>query len=103
MYIISYTDGPESISLTPSVTSRTIDEGDDLGSIECNAACYPECTYVWRKQYQNNTVSRNNVLTIGNNVRREKAGRYTCTATNANRAGSPTDTTTFDVFIRCKS
>ena len=102
MYIIHYTDGPESISLTPSVTSRTIDEGDNIGSIECNAACYPVCTYVWEKQYQNNTVSTNKVLAIGNNVQRGKAGRYTCTAINPNRAGTPTDTVIFDIYVRCK-
>ena len=102
MYTLHYTDGPESISLIPPASSRTIDEGDDLGSIVCNATCYPECTYVWRKQYQNNSVSTNKVLTIGNNVQRGKAGRYMCTATNPNRAGAPTYTVTLDVHVRCK-
>ncbi|WAR06136.1 CEAM5-like protein [Mya arenaria] len=72
-------DGPDKVSISPSKTTYTMNEGLTLNVITCSAPCYPNCTFVWKKAGL--TVSSNARLDIGQ-VDRNDDGNYTCTALN---------------------
>ncbi|XP_052804966.1 neural cell adhesion molecule 1-like isoform X2 [Mya arenaria] len=67
------------VSLSPSTTSYTVTEGDNIAAIICSATCYPACTYTWSRS--GSRVSSTATLYLGQIERRE-AGSYICTARN---------------------
>ncbi|XP_052806625.1 basement membrane-specific heparan sulfate proteoglycan core protein-like [Mya arenaria] len=76
---VSVIYGPDKVSISPSKTTYTMNEGLTLNVITCSAPCYPNCTFVWKKAGL--TVSSNARLDIGQ-VDRNDDGNYTCTALN---------------------
>ncbi|XP_052804288.1 hemicentin-1-like isoform X2 [Mya arenaria] len=76
---ISVRYGPENVSLSPSKTSCTVNEGDIINAIMCSAMCYPACTYTWSRSGV--TVSSTATLNL-HQAERVEAGSYVCTARN---------------------
>ncbi|WAR06474.1 HMCN2-like protein, partial [Mya arenaria] len=74
-------NGPENVSLSPSKTSCTVNEGDIINAIMCSAMCYPACTYTWSRSGV--TVSSTATLNL-HQAERVEAGSYVCTARNPN-------------------
>ncbi|XP_060066961.1 hemicentin-2-like [Ylistrum balloti] len=69
-----------SISLSPSRSTYTENEGYPLPRITCSADCSPECNYIWSKQNEGNiTVGSSLVL---EQLNRSEHGLYICTARN---------------------
>ncbi|XP_052805790.1 pregnancy-specific beta-1-glycoprotein 8-like isoform X1 [Mya arenaria] len=71
--------GPNNVSLSPSTTTYSLREGEQLEVITCAATCNPACTYSWSRS--GDSVSSTATLFLGQIERRE-AGTYICTARN---------------------
>ncbi|XP_052062630.1 carcinoembryonic antigen-related cell adhesion molecule 5-like isoform X3 [Mytilus californianus] len=69
---------PNNISLFPSITYYTKEEGDSL-NVTCSALCEPACNFEWT--YPNNTKHNSSILQI-ESLQRTNDGKYTCRAFN---------------------
>ena len=96
-----FTDGPDSAAIVPDQSYYIVNEGDGLHDVDCTADCFPTCTYSWQKQGQAEPVSRNASLQFGNNIRREYAEVYTCTARNP-EISTKSSTVQITLVVRCK-
>ncbi|WAR06635.1 CUBN-like protein [Mya arenaria] len=72
-------NGPDNVYLSPSTTSYTVTDGNNIGAISCSATCNPACTYKWSRSGV--AVSSTATLNLGQVVRGQ-AGSYICTARN---------------------
>ncbi|WAR05715.1 hypothetical protein MAR_021084 [Mya arenaria] len=83
--------GPDSISIFPLTSSYTRTEGDIQEDITCSTVCHPECAYTWSKVGTSGVVRNNSILNL-DQLTRQEAGSYICSATNpissATRNGS---------------
>ncbi|KAH3704966.1 hypothetical protein DPMN_080028 [Dreissena polymorpha] len=98
--LYNHKDGPESLTLSPSNISYTLNENQRLNDITCSATCSPvQCTYEWRKS-GGGAVSSSGVLSLGN-LEKGEAGTYTCTASNSGSAAT-TSSQPIAILVRCK-
>ncbi|XP_053389576.1 hemicentin-1-like isoform X3 [Mercenaria mercenaria] len=84
---VIYGPDTDSVELSPVKRTYRENEGTRLHDITCSTACYPNCTYKWKKSGTNAVVSNTGVLTLGT-LDKYKAATYTCTATNPRKSGS---------------
>ena len=73
-------DGPNTVIITPSTQSYTLKETENLHQIQCTADCIPVCTMAWSGPHL--PAGTTSVLNL-QNINRNQAGNYHCTATNA--------------------
>jgi len=86
-----FTDGPDTVSITPTTSKYTEQIGDNIGPVNCSADCNPACSYTWSR-----TGSSPLIL---NNLQKTDSGDYVCTATNSQgNKKSPT----INVDVQCK-
>ena len=82
-YILSspiyFSDGPNQVIITPSTQSYTLTETEHLNQIQCTADCIPVCTMTWSGP--NLPAGTTSVLKL-QNINRNQAGNYQCTASN---------------------
>ena len=71
--------GPEYVNLSPATTTYTVTEDDTIPSINCNASCRPQCTFMWTGP--NVWGGTTNDLYL-QNINRNEKGTFNCTATN---------------------
>ncbi|XP_052803463.1 hemicentin-1-like [Mya arenaria] len=90
-YSVTVIHGPDSISIFPLTSSYTRTEGDIQEDITCSTVCHPECAYTWSKVGTSGVVRNNSILNL-DQLTRQEAGSYICSATNpissATRNGS---------------
>jgi hypothetical protein len=79
MLFVSFVDGPNQVSIIPSTQSYTLKEIDNLNQIQCTADCIPVCTMSWSGP--NLPAGTTSVLNL-QNINRNQAGSYRCTASN---------------------
>lgn len=91
--------GPENVFLNPNANIHTVNEGEHLNDILCHANCYPNCSYVWQRKNVAGNIT-NNILRLGNNITRDVAGEYICTAINYARSGAPYAIVTVKILVR---
>jgi len=103
--LFSFTDGPDSVSITP--VESTLTEGVVLDStnIVCQELgnCIPSCKIKWTgpKGFSKEEVTNSLKLFTGSNqLLRTQSGTYICTVTNTNTSSEITKQTT--VHIQCK-
>ena len=67
------------VNITPKTQSYTLNETVSLNNIQCTADCIPVCTMTWsRSNIPTGTTSLLNLQ----NINRNQAGNYQCTASN---------------------
>ena len=98
LFCFVFLDGPDSISVSPSGTTYTRNEGEPL-SITCISDCYPGCSYSWRSP--TGVVRSSDILYFGS-LHRSDAGNYTCIATNIYVGITKIATGTITIIVRCK-
>jgi hypothetical protein len=79
LLFVSYSDGPNQVTITPSTQSYTLKETENLNHIQCTADCKPNCTMTWSGP--NLPAGSTSVLSL-QNINRNQAGNYQCTASN---------------------
>ena len=84
------------VIITPSTQSYTLKESENLNQIQCTADCIPVCTMTWSGP--NIPAGTTSVLNI-QNINRNQAGNYQCTA--GNDISSKTSVV-LNVFVHCK-
>ncbi|XP_024084206.1 hemicentin-1 isoform X2 [Cimex lectularius] len=87
---------PENMTVSNSIVNVT--EGNIPEKILCSAKAYPEATYQWRREGENEVVMKGNALIVNHAVLRRNAGNYTCEAQN--RHGNNTKTIFINVLYR---
>ncbi|KAH3701055.1 hypothetical protein DPMN_076038 [Dreissena polymorpha] len=98
--LLYFTDGPDSLTMSPSSISYTMIEGESMNNIICSATCYPEqCTFIWTKSGVETSISNTGVLSLGSLQRRD-AGIYTCTVRNPG-SNATASSQGIEVLVRC--
>jgi hypothetical protein len=96
IYCCSCSDGPNRVIITPSTQSYTLKETEHLNQIQCTADCIPVCTMIWSGP--NILAGTTSVLNL-QNINRNQAGNYQCTASNDI---SSKTSVVVNVFVKCK-
>lgn len=65
--------------LSPNKTSLTVDEGDNVLDVTCEADCQPDCFLMWITP--TGQVKSNGILRLPK-INRTQAGTYLCNASN---------------------
>ena len=91
-----FSDGPNPVIITPSTQSYTLKETENLNQIQCTADCIPVCIMTWSGP--NLSVGNTSILNL-QNINRNQAGNYLCTASN-----DVSSNTSFvvNVVVQCK-
>jgi hypothetical protein len=84
------------VIITPSTQSYTLKETENLNQIQCTADCIPVCTMTWR--VPNLSADNTSVLNL-QNINRNQAGNYQCTASND---VSSNTSVVVNVVVQCK-
>ena len=84
------------VIITPSTQSYTLKETANLNQIQCTADCIPVCTMTWSGP--NLPAGNKSVLHL-QNISRNQAGSYQCTASND---GSRKTSVVVNVVVQCK-
>jgi hypothetical protein len=74
-----FSDGPNMVTFTPSTQSYTLNVTEHLNIIQCTADCIPVCTMTW--SVPNRPTGNTSVINL-QNINRNQAGNYQCTASN---------------------
>jgi hypothetical protein len=93
---IFFSDGPNQVIITPSTQSYTLKETENLNQIQCTADCIPVCTITWHGP--NLPAGTTSLLNI-QNINRNQAGNYQCTASND---VSSNTSVVVNVVVQCK-
>lgn len=91
-----FSDGPESVSLSPLKTSYTVTEGKETISITCTADCKPACDYTWSGP--NVPGGTGEVLSL-QNIRKNQRGVFNCAASNNVGSFNSTDV---NIDVQCE-
>ncbi|XP_071173898.1 protein turtle homolog B-like [Mytilus edulis] len=77
--------GPDNVVLKPGHTSLNVTEGFTLGPINCNATCYPKCSFKWRlnKTRTFEDFLLNETLVVAN-ITKNQSGSYRCVVFHSN-------------------
>ena len=87
----------DSTKITVSSANPVVVEGESV-SLDCNATGNPAPNVTWTKDGNNSVLYQGERYTI-DNITRQQAGRYICTAENG--IGSKLNAT-FAVIVHCK-
>ncbi|KAJ8311173.1 hypothetical protein KUTeg_011274 [Tegillarca granosa] len=80
-YLVIGSDGPLTVTFTPSTTSYSITEQGTIPDITCNADCKPSCSYRWTKDGQVTLHGSGSTLSL-RIINRNDSGVYRCTSWN---------------------
>ena len=84
------------VIIIPSTQSYTLNEKDNINEIQCTVDCIPVCTMTWSGP--NVPAGTTSVLKL-NNINRNQAGSYQCTASNV---VSRSTSLVVNVVVKCK-
>jgi hypothetical protein len=84
------------VIIKPSTQSYILNETENLNTIQCTADCIPVCTVTWRGL--NLPAGNTSVLNL-QNINRNQAGNYQCTASND---VSSKTSVVVNVDVKCK-
>ena len=84
------------VSITPLTQSYTLKETENLNQIQCTADCIPVCTMTWSGP--NLPAGTTSLLNL-QNINRNQAGNYQCTASND---VSSKTSVVVNVDVKCK-
>jgi hypothetical protein len=96
MLFVSFVDGPNQVSITPSTQSYTLKEAENMDQIQCTVDCIPVCAMSWSGP--NLPAGTTSVLNL-QNINRNQAGNYQCTSSND--IGSVMSVTV-TIIVNCK-
>lgn len=82
--------------MTVSKTIVYVTEGNIPEKVTCNAKAYPETTYLWRKESENDVSMKGKTLILNYPLMRNDGGDYICEASN--RHGSLSTKITINVL-----
>lgn len=93
-----FTDGPDSVSVSPENSTYVLNESQVITDIVCIAECFPSCSYIWKKN--RTAFTAGSKLSLGN-LTRQNSGVYTCTVGNSDTSIQTTISHDVTVSIRC--
>jgi hypothetical protein len=74
-HLLSITDGPTSVIISPPDQTISLKDGDYIGPYHCSADCNPPCTIQWKYKLSNGTFldAKSNGLTL---LRQQSNGMF---------------------------